>query len=83
MQGVLLHERIVFLFFEPARGVEALFVARRGVARCGFARGFRLGAFKGDDVSWHFVLFLRVGGCRLFFLGFAAFFVGQTEERCD
>src|SRR5581483_6418081 len=56
VQRVTAQERIVFFLFEPAGGVQALFVARRDVTRY----GFRLGAFECDDVSWHIYSLLSV-----------------------
>src|SRR6266853_84490 len=53
MERVALQVRVVFFLFEPVRSVRALFVARRNVARDGFAFGFRLRAFENDEIAWH------------------------------
>src|SRR4051812_42102372 len=53
MERVALQIRVVFLLFEPVRCVRALFVARRDIARDGFAFGFCLRAFEDDKIAAH------------------------------
>src|SRR5690606_25427224 len=53
VQGVPAQMRIIFLFLEPVRGVQALFIACTHVTRDGFTLRLRLRAFECDDVAWH------------------------------
>ena len=64
VKRVALQVRVVLLLFEPVRRVGALLVARRDVARDGFAFGFRLGAFQDDEIAGHgaYSLLLSVAG---------------------
>ena len=64
--------------------MRGLFLFRvRHVTRSRFAERFRFGAFESDDFLGH----IRYSFCRrlvaFFFFAFAAFVVGQSEERSD
>src|SRR5207244_6861470 len=89
MKRVLTQKRIVFLFFEPVRRLLAFLVPLGHITRNRFAKRLRFGAFEGDNFLGHKVysrilseLFLGFSRWRrFFFLTFAAFVIGQTEER--
>ena len=53
MEGAALEEVIEFHFLQSAGCAEALLVARGDVTGSRFALGFRLSAFKDDDVACH------------------------------
>src|SRR6267378_5984243 len=53
MQGVASEVRIIFFLFQPARGIEAFFIASGDITGDRFTLGSGLGALEDNDVSGH------------------------------
>ena len=82
MKSMPLQEWIVFLFLEPIRRARAFLVSRGHVTRRRLAERFRFGAFQSNNFLRHSLLLLRLGRCYgFFFLGLAAFLLGESKER--
>jgi hypothetical protein len=82
MESMPLQEWIVFLLLEPIGRARAFLVSRGHVTRRRLAERFRLGAFQSNNFLRHFFLFLCLGRRNgFFFLGLAAFLLGESKER--
>ena len=82
MESMPLQEWIVFLFLEPIGRAGAFLVSRGHVTRRRLAERFRLGAFQSNNFLSHSLLLLRLSRCYgFFFLGLAAFLLGESKER--
>jgi hypothetical protein len=82
MESMPLQEWIVLLFLEPIGRARAFLVSRGHVTRRRPAERFRLGALQSNNFLRHFLLLLCLGGRNgFFFLGLAAFLLGESKER--